>query len=151
MSDKDVLLEEQSQKNKFRLRLPLAVKVIYLIAAACIPLYAAFLCSTEFSDFFNRYISSIFRAVTAMLTEWIPFSLAEFFILLVPVWIFLLTRVILNRYGDSLEELLSAAVCILSALAVIFSTFTIGFAPAYRGTTLDKKLGLVQRSFTTRL
>ena len=71
--------EEPSQdikKEKFRLRLPVAVKVIYLIAGACIPLYVILLCSTGFSDFFNRYISSVFRAVTATLTGWIPFSLA---------------------------------------------------------------------------
>lgn len=144
MSDKDVTQEEQVKKEKFRLRLPLAVKIIYLIAAACVPLYVAFLCSEEFSDFFNRYISSIFRAFTAKLTGWIPFSLAEFFILLIPVWVFLITRTVLKRYGDSPKELLSAVVCVLSAIAVIFSTFTFGFAPAYRGKTLDKKLNLKQ-------
>ncbi len=144
MSDKDVTPEVQVKKEKFRLRLPLAVKIIYLIAAACVPLYVAFLCSTEFSDFFNRYISSFFRAFTAKLTGWIPFSVAEFFILLIPVWIFIMTRIVLKRYGDSWQELLSAVVCVLSAIAVIFSTFTIGFAPAYRGKTLDKKLNLEQ-------
>lgn len=144
MPYKDATLEEQPKKEKLRLRLPLAVKIIYIIAAACIPLYVAFLFSTEFSDFFNRYISSVFRAFTAKLTGWIPFSLAELMILLIPVWIFVITRIVLNRYGDSLNELLSAVVCVLSAIAIIFSAFTFGFAPAYRGKTLDKKLELEQ-------
>ena len=136
--------EKASVKEKFSLRLPLAVKIIYIVAGACIPLYVAFLCSTGFADFFNRYISSVFRAFTAKLTGLIPFSLAEFILLLLPVWAFILTRTVLHKYGDSFKELLSAVVCIFSVVAIVFTTFTIGFAPAYRGKTLDKKLGLEQ-------
>ena len=142
-------LSQDIKKEKFRLRLPVAVKVIYLIAGACIPLYVILLCSTGFSDFFNRYISSVFRAVTATLTGWIPFSLAEFLLLLIPVWVFLITRAILKRFGDSLSELLSAVVCVLCVAAIIFSAFTIGFAPAYRGSTLDVKLGLEQEDVSS--
>ena len=131
-------------EGRFGLRLPVCVKIIYLIAALCIPIYVAFLCSERFSDIFNRYISSFFRALMAKLTGWIPFSLAEFALLLIPIWVVLITRVVLKRYGDSLRELISSVVCVLSALAVVFTTFTLGFAPAYRGSTLDKKLGLDQ-------
>ena len=140
----DIITEQHTKKKKFDLRLPLAVKIIYMVAAVCIPLYAAFLLSTEFSDFFNRYISSFFRAVLAKLTGWIPFSLAEFALILIPLWVFLITRLIMRRYGETLKEMLSAIVCIFSVLAIVFSTFTLGFAPAYRGSTLDKKLGLEQ-------
>ncbi len=128
------------KKEKIRLRLPKAVKIIYAVAAACLPIYIAFLFSERFADFFNRYVSSIVRAVLAHLTSWLPFSFAEFFLLLIPIWIILISRAVLKRYGDSLSETLSAAVCVLSALALVFSTFTVGFAPAYRGSTLDKKL-----------
>lgn len=132
------------KKSNDKIRLPLGVKIIYMITAACIPLYIAFLISESFSDFFNRYISSFFRALLAHLTSWIPFSLAEFMILLIPVWIFLLTRLILHRFGDSLKEMLSGILCICSAIGIIFSSFTLGFASAYRGSTLDEKLGLEQ-------
>ncbi len=134
--------DDVTKERKFSLRLPLGVKIIYIFAAVCLPLYAAFLLSEGFSDFFNRYISSFFRAVLAKLTGWIPFSLAEFALLLIPVWVFLATRLILRRYGDTLKELISSLICVFSALAVVFATFTVGFAPAYRGTTLDEKLGL---------
>ena len=134
--------DDVTKERKFSLRLPLGVKIIYIFAAACLPLYAAFLLSEGFSDFFNRYISALFRAVLAKLTGWIPFSLAEFALLLIPVWVFLATRLILKRYGDTLKELISSLICVFSALAVVFATFTVGFAPAYRGTTLDEKLGL---------
>jgi hypothetical protein len=129
-------------KKQPLLRLPTAVKIIYVVAATCIPIYIAFLCSERFSDFFNRYISSVVRAVLAYITNWIPFSFAEFFILLIPVWVILISRAVLKHFGDTWRETLSASVCVLSALAIIFSTFTLGFASAYRGSTLDKKLGL---------
>ncbi len=124
------------------MRLPRAVRIIYLVAAACLPLYVAFLLSEGFSDFFNRYISSVFRGVLAHLTSFIPFSLAELGILLIPIWIVLLTRAVTVYYGDTLRETLSGVVCVLSALAIIFSAFTLGFAPAYRGSGLDEKLGI---------
>ena len=140
----DDINEEAPKSKKLSLRLPLAVKIIYLIAAACIPLYVVFLFSTRFSDFFNRYISSVFRAALAKLTGWIPFSLAEFALILIPLWVFLITKLIMKKYGETLREMLSAVVCIFSVLAIVFSTFTLGFASAYRGSTLDKKLGLEQ-------
>ena len=127
---------------KERIRLPLAVKIIYAIAAACVPLYLAFLLSEGFSDFFNRYISSFFRALLAHLTSWIPFSLAEFALILIPVWVFLITQLITKKFGDSTKELISGILCVCSLLGVVFSSFTLGFAPAYRGSTLDEKLAL---------
>ena len=130
------------RERKLSLRLPLGVKIIYIFAAVCLPLYAAFLLSEGFSDFFNRYISSLFRATLAKLTGWIPFSLAEFALLLIPIWVILITRIILKKYGDSAKELISSVVCVFSAFAVAFVAFTVGFAPAYRGKTLDEKLGI---------
>ncbi len=134
--------EALTKGKKIRLRLPLAVKIIYIVALACVPIYLAFLLSEPFADFFNRYISSFVRSLLANLTGFIPFSFAEFALLMIPVWIFLLTRAVSKRFGESMSEMLSACVCVCSALAVVFSMFTLGFAPAYRGSTLDKKLGM---------
>lgn len=125
-----------------RLGLPRAVKLIYAAAAACALIYTCFLLSEKFSDFFNKYISSAVRALLAHVTNWLPFSLAEFAIILIPVWVVLLSGFVIRRCGDTLKELLRAVICIFSAVAVIFSVFTLGFAPAYRGSALDEKLGL---------
>lgn len=132
----------KNTEGKEKIRLPLTVKIIYAIAAACVPLYIAFLLSASFSDFFNRYISSFFRALLAHLTSRLPFSLAEFALILIPVWVFLITRLITKRFGDSAKELISGILCVCSLLGVVFSSFTLGFAPAYRGSTLDEKLEL---------
>lgn len=131
-------------------RLPLGVKIIYGIAAACIPLYLAFLISERFSDFFNRYISSFFRALFAHLTNRIPFSLAEFALLLLPVLVFIITRAITRRYGETLKEFFYSIICVFSIVALIFSSFTLAFAPAYRGATLDKKLGMERVDVSAR-
>ena len=128
--------------KKEKLRLPLISWIMYGSAAVCLPLYIAFLFSERFSDFFNRYISSVFRAALAHLTGWIPFSLAELALLLLPVIVFVITAAILRYYGESLKEMISSIICVLSALAFMFSSFTLGFAPAYRGSSLDKKLGI---------
>ena len=128
--------------KKEKLRLPLISWIMYGSAAVCLPLYIAFLFSERFSDFFNRYISSVFRAALAHLTGWIPFSLAELALLLLPVIVFVITAAILRYYGESFKEMISSIICVLSALAFMFSSFTLGFAPAYRGSSLDKKLGI---------
>ncbi len=135
----------EREKEQKRKSLPTAVKVIYIISAACLPIYAAFLFSERFADFFNRYISSGVRALLAHLTSAIPFSLAECLLLLLPVWIVLVTRAVTKRYGDTWREMLLSIACIFSALGVVFTCFTLGFAPAYRGATLDKKLRLEQK------
>lgn len=129
-------------EEKEKIVLPLAIKIIYAVTAVCALLYIVFLFSPVFSDFFNRYISSVFRAMLAHLTSWIPFSLAEFALILIPVWVFLITRLVLKHFGDSTKQFISAILCICSILGVVFSSFTLGFASAYRGTTLDQKLGL---------
>ena len=46
-------------KEKLALRLPRAVKIIYAVSLACLPIYIAFLVSESFSDFFNRKSTKI--------------------------------------------------------------------------------------------
>lgn len=135
-------LSDEKIDKKEKIRLPLAVKIIYAIAAACVPIYLAFLLSESFSDFFNRHISSVFRALLAHITSWLPFSLAEFALILIPLWVFLITRLIVKKFGNTTKELISGILCVCSLLGVVFSSFTLGFAPAYRGSQLDEKLGL---------
>ena len=129
---------EASKSNKTRL--PRWVIVIYAITAFCALLYLIFMLSEPFSDFFNRYVSSVFRAILAHLTSWIPFSLAEFMLILIPVWVFLISRAVIKKYGSSLKETFMGILCVLSILGIVFSVFTLNFAAGYRGSTLDKKL-----------
>lgn len=126
-------------------RLPLFAVIFYCAGLLSALLYVIFLFSEGFSDFFNRYISSVLRAVLAYATSWIPFSLAEFFIILSPVLLVALVVWGSSKYADSWRDVFVFCGTLISIIALVFSLFTFGFAPAYRGTTLDKKLGIERR------
>lgn len=125
-----------------RMKLPLICKIIYIIAALCVILYIAFVLSPEFSDFFNEYISPFIRVPLATFTGWIPFSLAEFIIILIPVIIVAIVWYGVKRFSSSWKNVLVFCVSIFSVAAYVFSAFTLGFVPAYRGSRLDAKMGL---------
>ncbi len=126
-------------------RFPRFAMIFYGIAVLSAILYIAFLCSERFSDAFNRHISLLLRGVLAHLTSWIPFSLAEFLLLLLPVVIVFLSVFGIRNYSDSWRNVGIYCASMLSIVALVFSMFAIGFAPAYRGSTLDKKLGIERR------
>ena len=133
---------EHPVQNERKLKLPLVCKIIYALAALCAILYICFICFPEFSDIFNRYVSPFVRGFLATLTGWIPFSLAEFLLLMVPFIVIAIVVFGLKRYSSSWRDVLIFSLTILSVAAYVFSTFTLGFVPAYRGSRLDKKLGL---------
>lgn len=133
---------QSSDGKKKKFGLPVAVLVIYAVTAFCALLYLAFVISEPFSDFFNRRVSSVFRAILAHLTSWLPFSLAEFMLILIPVWVFLISRAVIKKYGSTLKETLKGVLCVMSVLGIVFSVFTLNFAAGYRGSTLDEKLGI---------
>ncbi len=138
----DNLKEEREQDRK---RLPTFAKVFYILAAVSLLLYIVFLCSKSFSDFFNRYISSVFRAVLAYATGWIPFSFAEMLIIMLPVILVSIVVFAARRYADTWRDVFIFCGSMLSVAALFFSLFTFTFAAAYRGSTLDRKLGIDRR------
>lgn len=126
-------------------RLPTFAKCFYILGAVSLLLFIGFLCSKSFSDFFNRRIASVFRALLAYLTGWIPFSLAEMFIILIPVILIVIVIYATKRYSNSWHDVLIYCGTMLSFVALLFSIFTVGFSSAYRGSTLDEKLGIERR------
>ena len=122
--------------------LPIFVWVLYGLALVGLLLYGLFCLFPAFADGYNRYIGSVVRAFFATLTGWIPFSLAEFLLLMLPVLVAVLFWVGVKRYADSWRDVLIYCVTILSLLAYLFSVFALGFAAGYRGSSLDEKLGL---------
>ena len=123
-------------------KIPVWVKLFYLSAAISALLLVAFSLSESFSDFFNKYISSIYRAFMAKLTGFIPFSFAEMIIILIPLIIIVILSYANKYYTDSWRNVGIFCVSVLSVLALFFTAFTVGFAPAYRGSSLDAKLGI---------
>lgn len=123
-------------------RLPLICKILYGIAAFCAVLYVLFVIFPDFSDFFNRYISPIVRAFLSYLTGWIPFSVAELLLICIPLLVVAIVSYGVKHYCDTWRNAGVFCLILLSVGAYVFSTFTLGFVPAYRGSTLDVKMGL---------
>ena len=135
-------MPDTKELEERKLKLPIVCKIIYVLAALCAVLYICFLLFPEFSDLFNRYVSPFIRGALATLTGWIPFSLAELLLIMVPVIIIAIVTFGVKYYSSSWRNVAIYSLSIMSVAAYVFSTFTLGFVPAYRGSTLDKKMGL---------
>ncbi len=143
MDNKEIngLITRSENKRRF----PIFVWIFFGMGAVALCLYIAFLFSESFSDLFNRYISSVVRAALAYATSWIPFSLGEFILILSP---FVFVAVVIwgtKKFSDSWRDVIIFCVSLLSIISLILSLFVFGFAPAYRGKTLDKKLEIESR------
>ena len=139
---------ENTAKETKKRGLPLFAKIFYALGLFSIVLFLLFLISPSFADFFNRYISSAYRSILAHLTSWIPFSLAEFLLILSPIIIFLAVRAGMNQNTETWRDVGIYCASMLSVLSLVFSMFTVGFSAGYRGSTLEEKLGLVNDGVT---
>lgn len=135
-------LQKGTEKKVIKKRIPLFSKILLGIAAFCGILYILFLTIPAFSDLFNKYISPIIRAILSYQTTWIPFSLAEMLLILVPVIIVVIVAVGMKHYSDSWRNVGVFCVIMISIASYVFSTYALGFVPAYHGSTLDKKMGI---------
>ena len=120
--------------------LPSLILFIFAIAAGGVLLVSEL--SVGFSDFFNRYMSSFFRGVTALITCLIPFSLAECVIISLPVIIIVMIVVCVKRVKRSFADGVRYLVGLASVVAYMFSMFVFTTAVAYNGSSLASKLGL---------
>ena len=139
------MMNPSNSTRERRRRLPRFALAFYATALLCGILYVAFLLSEPFSDWFNRHVSALLRGALAHLTNWIPFSLGEFLILMLIPLLILLIGYGLKHFADSWRDVGIFCASLLSVAALVFSLFTVGFAPAYRGTSLDRKLGISRR------
>ena len=123
-------------------RLPLFAILLYGLAGVSLILYTVMTRSVVFADWFNGTVAAGVRSILSLLTSWIPFSLGEALILLLPLCLFLILRLAVRRYCGSWRAAFVYVGILLSVAATLFSAFTLGFAAGYRGSTLDEKLEL---------
>ncbi len=124
---------------------PAAAAVMFVIAAVSLILKILFSVSESFADFYNRYPGAFVRGLFAKLTGWIPFSLAETLLMLLPIIITVLIVIIVRASKKTLRDMVKVTLSLFAALAFFFSSFTLGFAAGYNGSTLDKKLGIERK------
>ncbi len=121
---------------------PLWAKIAICLGAFSAILYLIFLISPGFSDFFNRYPAAFLRAVIAFISGIVPFSLAETAVMLLPIIIIAVIIKIVKAARGELRDTFRMLVSMFAVLCIFFTSFSLLFASGYRGTTLDKKLGL---------
>ncbi len=129
-------------------RLPKICAAFYVCAGVSAVIYLAACLSERFADFFCRYPASGVRAVLAWLTSWIPFSLGEAFVILLPVLAGFFIYYT-NRYcSGSWRDVLVACGALFSAVALIWTLFVFTLGTGYRGSSLDEKLELERSDCT---
>lgn len=123
-------------------RIPIASLILLGIAFLCLILVWVAKRSVAFADYFNRYISGFFRAVFAHITNFLPFSLAELLILLIPLWIVLLALYAIRHKTATWRAVISYTVTLLSGISILYTLFVLNYGLGYYIPTLDKRLDL---------
>ena len=121
---------------------PLWCIIMAGIALLCAVIHIISVCSVAFSDFFNRTVAAFFRLILAKLTGWIPFSLAEMLIILLPLIVGLIIFLAVKQLKKDNVAKVRFLASLLAVLTFFYSSFVLTFATAYRGSTLDVKLSL---------
>lgn len=99
--------------------------------------------SPIFADFITRYVASGVRFALAKLTDWIPFSLAEMILILMPIVLVLLAIKAIKVIRSDEKYVYSRYLCaVLSAIVTFYSLFVFTLGTSYQGTTLYEKLGV---------
>lgn len=128
--------------TKIYIDIPKHTRIVLIIFFISLSVHVASFLSVGFSDLFSEKIASVFRTVISTVTGWIPFSIAETFLLMLPVML-ILYFVIANDYfikqGHSLKPLVYA---IISIILSLYSIAVFTFMTGYSNSTLDKRLGI---------
>ncbi len=140
------LTEETTENAPASVRkLSLFSWICYGLGAVAAILSIFFAVSESFADGFNQTVSAFLRAVLSYLTGWIPFSLAEYLVILIPVILVALIAIGIRRYTATWHDVFIYCATVLSVVALTLSVFALGFAPGYHTTTLDRRLGIDRR------
>ena len=123
-------------------KIPRVCFVLFALAAVSAVLYLVFVNSAGFADWFNDHVSRWGRRLLGTLTAWIPFSVAELLLLLVPLILAVLIRRVVRVYSRNRKTVLSFLARVGSVVCLVGILFVWCFAPGYYGQTLDRKLGL---------
>ena len=140
--EQNVKKRREGSLGSFISALPIWVKIFYIVGVLSIFLFGAYIISESFADFFNRYISMSLRFVFAKITNILPFSLAELFVILIPVITFISLWYLLKFRCRSRRSSMIASLCVLCIASLLLSSFVLCFAAGYRAPSLDKKLEL---------
>ena len=126
---------------------PLAFKILGSLALLCGIIHIICNFSTAVSDFMIQYPNAAVRWLLAHMTSFLPFSLAEMLVFLIPV--IFITMVVIGwrlTVTDQNERYRRYLAGLMSVLCTLYSLFVLTLAPGYKGSSLADKIGLEQKA-----
>lgn len=126
---------------------PAPCYAIFLLGLLSAILHIAACYAPGFADVFNETVGAAVRFVLAKVTNIFPFSLAETLLFSLPVILALLIWAGVRRASDK-QRFVRFLVALLAVIVLIYSLFVFTIGCAYRGSTLDRKMGLTRMDVT---
>ena len=127
----------------FHRSIPKWLYVFPSVAFLCLILHLICCICAPFADFFSGTICGLFRFLMAKATGWIPFSLGEMIIILLPfALLFMIGFSVWITRHYSARIYCRTIAGLLSVLFSLYSLFVLTLAPGYQSSTLDQKMGL---------
>ena len=127
---------------KIKAYLPLYAWAFLALALLSGGIYLVAVLSPTFAAWFNGSVGHAMRTALAALTAWIPFSLAELLLYLLPFLLAFVARHAWRHYAETWGQTLRFFCIILTACSLFFSTFVLSFGTGYHTEALDKRLSL---------
>lgn len=116
---------------------------LYVLFGLSLLVYIISRFSSPFAEFWARYPGNGIRYILSLLTTWIPFSLAECLIVLIPLFLFaVIAYTVRACRRKSAESANRIVMTLLSLILFILTTFFSAFAPSYFRYPLTRNIGL---------
>lgn len=128
---------------------PTHLKITAIIFFVSIGIHVSAANSSTFADFFTENIASVFRSVLATITGVLPFSVAEAFVLMLPVMLVLYFVFTWNYYIRQSHSMRPLVYSVISIALSLYSVAVFTFLTGYSNSPLDKKLGLDKQPVTS--
>ncbi len=144
-SAKDINIPEAPRSadnllKKFYNHVPKYTKIIFVLFVVSITIHILSGVSVTFADFFTEKIAAFFRTILATATGWLPFSLAETMVLMIPAVLIVYFSLTYHHYVKNLNSMKPLIFAMLSILMCMYILAVCTFMTGYQNSTLDKKL-----------
>lgn len=128
--------------KKIKALLPLYAWVCLGIAAVAGGVYLVAALSPVFAEWFTGSVGHTLRRGLAALTSWIPFSLAELLLYLLPFLLIFVARHAWRYHCETWRATLRYLICLLAVCSIFFSAFALSFGTGYHTRGLAERINL---------
>lgn len=138
--------EKKEPKEKFTIKklteyIPIWCFVVLGITIISFTVSLLYHNNSALADFLNDTFGRGIRFVLTQITNLIPFSLTETLIVGIPIWIFLIFKIIISLSNMSKKKYIRACAAMLAIACIVVTLSTLAFNPSFYNPTIDEKLG----------